>query len=384
MIPTYQNLSQITLQDIEGLVEDRVTESSTLDFKREPRAPKEFSKLISSMANSEGGCIVVGVEEDQGCASAITGIDVNPDDFLLARNRSATSTIEPRIIIKTKVIEMVNGRKIVLFATPKSHNAPHMANGDLKRIYQRIGTATEVMEITEIRNRVMHSQTAEETALANHLQSLEGLKPLDIHEFYLVMTSNLPQGYGEIFDPSDREITNAVNRTIPTLSEGGRARHTFNGMQYHRGEHDRVTLHRNGDFILASFTELDHTDLKNKKSYLPSTWIRDRLYEWIQNNREMHLALGYEGEVFLCFTILGCSRKFLAVDNRKIRAYTDTSFSQEQLTMPVLTVNTNQNDWRIDSNLWLTRMWNAAGFEKCLDNGMIQPPEQDEDQGNPE
>lgn len=62
-------LSELTFADIEGYLRQGVAENLTLDYKRElgnstgDRA--ETCKDVSTLANSQGGTIVYGVDEDQ-------------------------------------------------------------------------------------------------------------------------------------------------------------------------------------------------------------------------------------------------------------------------------------------------------------------------------
>ena len=73
-------------QDLKSLVEERVSEGVTLEFKSAQIANKEFNQAfrdlsceVSALANSMGGCLVIGIDEDksvegESIASGITGI----------------------------------------------------------------------------------------------------------------------------------------------------------------------------------------------------------------------------------------------------------------------------------------------------------------------
>jgi predicted HTH transcriptional regulator len=68
-VPTLSTpFDQWTFATIQQLITDRVTESVTVEFKRDmphaqPRDREEVAKDISSMANSAGGWIIYGVDE---------------------------------------------------------------------------------------------------------------------------------------------------------------------------------------------------------------------------------------------------------------------------------------------------------------------------------
>jgi len=53
-----------TLEDIQKLIENKIEESLTLEYKRElSRNNKEIAKDISAFANTSGGVIIYGIEE---------------------------------------------------------------------------------------------------------------------------------------------------------------------------------------------------------------------------------------------------------------------------------------------------------------------------------
>ena len=74
---------EYTERDILSLIEGRVEESINLDFKSsdsigsEPSKKKELSKDISSFANSAGGVIIYGIQENNHVAESLSFIDGN-------------------------------------------------------------------------------------------------------------------------------------------------------------------------------------------------------------------------------------------------------------------------------------------------------------------
>ena len=64
-----KKIENINIEDIESLIENSVCENKNLDYKRELHIDtdsdkKEFLADISSFANSNGGDIIFGIEED--------------------------------------------------------------------------------------------------------------------------------------------------------------------------------------------------------------------------------------------------------------------------------------------------------------------------------
>ncbi len=72
-----KNINDLTYQDIERLVEDKIKEGWIVEYKREFKKSKDIAKSISSFANSEGGYYIVGIDEsddDKNEAKKIIGL----------------------------------------------------------------------------------------------------------------------------------------------------------------------------------------------------------------------------------------------------------------------------------------------------------------------
>ena len=71
MAPLLDNrpLSEQDFADVEAFLQQGVAENLTLDYKRElgnsPSARAEMCKDISALANSQGGAIFYGIDENQ-------------------------------------------------------------------------------------------------------------------------------------------------------------------------------------------------------------------------------------------------------------------------------------------------------------------------------
>ena len=66
-----KNLTDIRTEDIEALIANAASESTTLEFKRDlpggtDDAKREFLADISALANTSGGDLLYGIEEQDG------------------------------------------------------------------------------------------------------------------------------------------------------------------------------------------------------------------------------------------------------------------------------------------------------------------------------
>ncbi len=74
-----RTLDQVSAEFLSKLCNDRCPEADTLDFKRDlpgglDKDKQELLKDVCSLANTDGGDLVNGIEEKAGAASALTPI----------------------------------------------------------------------------------------------------------------------------------------------------------------------------------------------------------------------------------------------------------------------------------------------------------------------
>jgi hypothetical protein len=137
-----------------GLVED-----VDLDFKREPWATteggaKEAAYDIAAFANSAGGLIVVGVDEDgSGHGSEFVGIDPS-NDLALWLHQIVAARIAPPAVVSHRRVE-VGERQIFVFAVQPSMAGPHaVAVGDgALRYPSRLGSLRRYLTEAEVADR---------------------------------------------------------------------------------------------------------------------------------------------------------------------------------------------------------------------------------------
>src|SRR5260370_13983943 len=98
-----KRLDDITEDDLLALVSNAVSEGRTIDYKRELPGnsdgdKKEFLADVSSFANTSGGDLVFGIDEDQGLPTQIPGFESADLDLEVRRLDSIlASRLAPRV-----------------------------------------------------------------------------------------------------------------------------------------------------------------------------------------------------------------------------------------------------------------------------------------------
>lgn len=78
MIP--KPLESIVLEDIQGLIDNQVGETKTIEYKRDIPGNSDgdkvsFLRAVSSIANTAGGDVLYGVEALDGIPKGLPGLD---------------------------------------------------------------------------------------------------------------------------------------------------------------------------------------------------------------------------------------------------------------------------------------------------------------------
>jgi hypothetical protein len=121
-----------TLVHIESLVSQHVEESAHLDFKRQLPPPGEndrIAKLLSAFANSDGGIVVYGIDEDgQGRADSLTPL---PLANALERLDGVAHSLDGPVALESLSLPSPSDHRsgFLVVTVPRSTRAPHFHKG---------------------------------------------------------------------------------------------------------------------------------------------------------------------------------------------------------------------------------------------------------------
>lgn len=134
-------LERTTLVDIHKLVATGVPESIRLDYKRDnyrinntnaddkKKQCKELLKDTSAFANSEGGDLIIGVDEPKGTSGSVVGIETaDPDNLKRQMTAIIRNGTDPKFAFTIHTIESAADRHIYIIRIPRSIYGPHKAS----------------------------------------------------------------------------------------------------------------------------------------------------------------------------------------------------------------------------------------------------------------
>ncbi|MEK6890913.1 MAG: ATP-binding protein [Nanoarchaeota archaeon] len=144
-------------KDLNNLIINKISEDTRLEYKRPIFSQKDFKeeliKDISAMANSDGGTIIYGINEDNHFPQEIVWIEKD-EGYKEKIEQIANSKIFRKIerLIVKKVLSDDQTKFVIIIEIPKSDLAPHQVHKDneQRRYYKRQGSITKQMEHYEV------------------------------------------------------------------------------------------------------------------------------------------------------------------------------------------------------------------------------------------
>ena len=146
MIPT--KLSAWTIPAVEAVAASGVAENDLFDLKADLQPAKHQRKVVAAFANTRGGCLVFGVDNDR----KVIGVDnvELPRDF----GTRLRTGIEPSVEYRVGTPLLVSpGRFVLVIEIPRSSRGPHAVffNDSWVFLKRTAGGSNDAMTYEEIR-----------------------------------------------------------------------------------------------------------------------------------------------------------------------------------------------------------------------------------------
>jgi len=97
-------------------------EGERLEFKKKTTHPTRIARTLSSLANTHGGQVLVGVDDD----GRVVGVrDAEEEMFML--REAAAHYIDPPLTLHFREVETDDEHIVLVVSVPESQNKPHRA-----------------------------------------------------------------------------------------------------------------------------------------------------------------------------------------------------------------------------------------------------------------
>lgn len=380
-------LDQIQESDLNALVEDSEREGLRLEYKRDQyqwndAGTREFLADVSSFANSRGGLLLVGVEEEDGCATEVTGVPGEVDEELQRMNAKLESGIEPRIpSVETRAIPLTAGSHVFAIRVPYSWARPHVVSfKNFSRFFSRNSAGKYQLNVQELRTLFIGSESLSERLKGfrvSRLNEIEiGSTPVPMEQGAKLVLHAVPFSAfdaGASIAMPDLTESNAFRQ--PIKSAGWSWRHNFDGL---------VTFTKVSEDGASSYVQLFRTGaVEAVDCRLLREWDGQRYIASVEFEREIIEAIDRYGKLLsLCgvappiawtLTLTGVKDYYMAAGNQRIQPHT---IEKEVLLVPEAIQQGSVPSPAEVAKKLVDPVWQAAGWEKSLnfnEEGEWQP-----------
>lgn len=207
----------MNIQDVQRLIEDG--EGFELEFKRKVSSPQKIAKTLSSFANTKGGIVLFGVDDD----GSIIGIESEKSELDLI-DQSARILCEPPVKMEIKIIPYKRRDVIVIFVE-ESSDKPHVVKDDdnESKVFIRVNDHTVIASKEVV--KVLRDERPEKPPLVLTIGDNEKRLFVYLEERPRITVSE----YAELINVSIRR----ASRILTTLVRAGVIRiHTLEKTDY--------------------------------------------------------------------------------------------------------------------------------------------------------
>ena len=341
-----KNFDDITKADIDFLIDNKISESKTLEYKEKlpgskDNDKKEFLADISSFANASGGDLIYGIKAAVNDDGKKTGEPekvvplqgITADEAKLQIENLIRTGIEPRIPIHVKEIvgygDDGNGF-IILVRIPQSFASPHMVTfKNTSRFYSRNSAGKYQFDVQEIRNAFLATDSQADrirSFLQNRLAKIvadETPIPLSMpHRLVLhILPLNSFLNQNRLDFSADRDL--ALNFR-PIAVSGWDHRYNLDGFLTYRDSRETKLCDSYCQTFFDGTIEAVYADIlrtnggqkpqNGDTAYIASVAYEHHVIKVIRNYFKGYKTLGVEAPVVISMALLGCKGAYMYTD----------------------------------------------------------------------
>jgi hypothetical protein len=194
MLVQNKHIDQLSGIDIQFLVDQKIPENKTLEYKRElnigkDKEKKEFLYDVAAIANTDGGCIIFGIEEEKdatgqntGRPDKIVGIAVDSQDKLMQQIEQVINTnTDPAIYNVIPRCIVVQDKLVLVLGIGKNIGLPVMVTfNEANKYFRRRVTGRYSVDTQELSHMFLKQQELSDRIEQFRRERIEKIKNLQI------------------------------------------------------------------------------------------------------------------------------------------------------------------------------------------------------------
>ena len=368
-------------KDLEVLIDNAdYRENEILDYKQtfsfleyskgKEREEKkaEFKNDICAFANADGGYLVYGICDKNGCATEITGIEIKDQDtdrFELDR-RNDLNGILPKIpTLKFYFIPLSNSKYVVIIQVSHDGFAPylHIFNEGNYKIYKRTGNGKKAVSYSELKQMFNQSLSLEKEIFQYRRERIDYYREnLLLGErfvlFNIIPEAFLDSSYSKNLFLLERAGKVKLSSLFSAFNCGTSSIPCVDGLRFIPYSDDIAKAEcyvKNNGIIEGGFGLDERVHLEDPKyqnGFLPYGWLWDKIVEIIRKYTEIYTELPHGNRQFICLSLIGC--KGMQTDNDFYHDFTGTIDRDEVLCEPAVWDKSSGNE---DIEFFMKKMY---------------------------
>lgn len=343
MLPVVNGKSflELTEKDLKTLVDNAdFRENDYIDYKLNfafleiPKDKKlqiaekiaEFRSDVCAFANSEGGFLIFGVSDANGCVSDIPGIVIPNDDtdrFELDR-RNNLMPISPKTpYLKFHFIKLENGKYVVIIWVKHDNFAPytHIVDEKNYNIYKRYGNRKQIIGYSELKNMFNQSLSLDKEIYkyrSDRIEYYQGMEDDGKHTYsqflmlHIIPETFMDSSYDERMFVMEKSKKYNFSSIFSYFNCSSHSIPCVDGIRFvadsRLGCSAECFIYNNK--IVECFFPLRHAlhigNDKYPNGYIAWKYIWDKIYGTVRAYFEEFKALVKNQRVFVCISIIGC------------------------------------------------------------------------------
>jgi hypothetical protein len=375
-----KDINKIEESDLVSLKENSISEGRTIEYKQSLPTDIDKDKIkflagISSFANGIGGDYIIGIVENKGVPTDVTGIEVDDIDKEKLRLeqiiRTGISPSIPSVLIRD--ILLANKKVIFLIRIPQSWISPHrVIYCGHDKFYLRNSAGKYPMDVDELRIAFTLSETIEKKIKNFKVERIAGVlsgdTPVKLRDNPKVILHFVPLSSFNRVQCIDLDKVNSdpVKHLSPIYGRAHDWRFNFDGyLTYSSFDKDfrsYVQLFRNG---IIEAVEAGLIRSGDNTFRIPMTTFEKEIIESVERYLSTLMLLEVNPPVFIFLTLLDVKGYTIP---HKFQFDDDVShkIDKDILSLPEVSVNNFDIDISKIMRPGFDAIWNACGFRRSM------------------
>lgn len=384
-----KKISDYTSTDIQSFIDNKVPESKILDYKREinfdEKNKAELIYDISSFYNTDGGCIIVGLDEERDDQSKNTGLPKLPDNKISISNYDklqlrieeiVRQSTNPQITnLSFSQLLTINESNIFLIGIPKTKTLPAMVTyGNHNRFFKRKSNGKYSLDTYELYEtftqiNVLEERIAEFIKERQMIVSEDRFWP-DIGSLSSVLIHVIPLSFfnSQIENFSNRDLSDFFKNVLsPPGQYDYSSRYCLEG--FHLYQARRIAnviseivpynlIFRNG--TTETFTNQPFWIPKANELNLNGPDLLKIIKEQLEKNFKLYQKLSIEPYVYLSIKLNNTKNMYLTPRDMGLG-----KFKNNELQFPITLLSSDIQEIKKQLKNLMDILWQSMGTNEC-------------------